>query len=276
MHDLVFVRTRYKYDSYIDFWTLVELSGFDTCYVDEVDVRRHKTYIVSPFNGEWQPHIDNQVARSRNAKLIHWCLERPSGAGGIGKYAAGNRMHMYKRLFDEVWVSDKRLAAESMFKFVVLGSDYKLGTPGARAGRKYAFAHISYPTHRRGHIYAQFDNGAIAPNCWPPERDEVLQQSKFGLCLHQDNYPYQEPLRLALFAAYGLPILMEQSYDMYPWSTKTCVTNPYDGMAGRLNQMLDNDYARWHEFGMYARDVMCTTYRFRDMVLNALDGVDNA
>ena len=91
--------------------------------------------------------------------------------------------------------------------------------------------------------------------------------SRFALNIHQDGYPFQEPLRFALFAAYGLPILTETITDSYPWSDEFCVYNTYDGIAGRLRQMLGNDYDRWREMGLRARERMCEDFNFKKMVL---------
>lgn len=270
MTNIVFVKTRYHYDSYTDFWRLVELSGFPTCYVDEVDVSKDITYIVSPMNGEWRPHIGNQISKTRCANLILWNLERPSGSGGIGAYTKQNRQLIYGRYIDEVWVSDRRLAQESGAKFVVLGSDYGLAEPfDPNHVKRYDVVHMSYVTHRRGAIYGLLPPATVAPNCWPPERHEILLSSRFALNIHQDQYPFQEPLRLALFAAYGLPILTESTYDLYPWAHDCIVCNPYDGMIGRLRQMLEDDYGRWREWGLRARDYMCDKFNFKDMVLAA-------
>ena len=38
MNEFYFVRTRYDYDSYADFWRLVRISGFPVRYVDEMNV----------------------------------------------------------------------------------------------------------------------------------------------------------------------------------------------------------------------------------------------
>jgi len=266
---VTFVRTRYVYDSYTDFWKLVELSGFPTIYVDELDASQPGVFIVAPMNGEWRPHIDNQAGKPRNAHLIMWNLERPSGsAGSVGQYAQANRDLIYKRHVDEVWVSDRRLAAETELRFVVLGSDEGLGEPSER--KKYQFVHMSYETPRRQTIYKQFKPEAVAPNCWPPERDEVLKLSKFALNVHQDSHPFQEPLRFALFAAYGLPIVSETIYDSYPWSEEFMVYAHYDGLVGKMRQVLNNDYERWREMGLAARERMCGEFRFKDMVERAV------
>ena len=115
-----FVKTRHFYQSYTDFWRLVELSEFPTIYVDELDVSQDGIYIVAPMNGEWRPHIDNQADKPRNAHLIHWCLERPAGsAGSVGLYAASNRDLQARRHIDDVWHSDARLAHETGQEFIV-------------------------------------------------------------------------------------------------------------------------------------------------------------
>lgn len=271
MTEIVFVKTRYHYDSYTDYWHLVKLSGFPTCYVDEVDVSADKVFIISPMNGEWRPHIANQKHKPHRAHLILWNLERPSGSGGIRNYASHNQQLIYDRYVDEVWVSDRRLAQETRTRFVVFGSDYGLAKPFDNNHEKiYDFVHMSYITLRRAVVYNLFPQDKIAPNCWPPERHKVLISSKFALNIHQDPYPFQEPLRLALFAAYGLPIVTETIHDSYPWSEEYMIYNPYDGMDGRLKQMLTNDYGRWREWGLKARDYMCKDFQFRKMVLNAV------
>lgn len=212
MNDIVFVKTGHHYDSYLDLFKLVELSGFELVSVSEVDVSRHCTYILAPHNGEWNPHIDNQNDKSRYAHLIQWNIERPDGsAGSIGNYGIRQRELIYEFYFDEVWVSDRELAHKTKHstRFVVLGSDEGLGEPGTQ--KKYDFCHMSAEVNRRQSIYKHFDEKQIGRNCWPPMRDDILKASKFALNVHQDQHPFQEPLRFALFAAYGLPIISEKN-----------------------------------------------------------------
>lgn len=266
--NIVFAMTRYVYDSYTDFWKLVELSGFDTCYIDEIDIRKPYIYITTPMNGEMPPHIYNQAGRVHNAHLVHWCLERPSGAGGLYQYGKSNRAKIYDRTLDDVWLSDRQMAIETNFRFVPLGSDYGLGEPCW--DKVYDIVHMSYITGRRGDAYGQFDPKLIGPNCWGKSRDYVLKHSRFALNIHQDQYPFQEPLRWALFAAYGLPMLTEEVKDAYPWHEDLCIFNPYDGIAGRMREMLSNDYTRWWDMGQRARDYMCKDFNFKKMVLQAV------
>ena len=266
---ITFAKPGHYYQSYSDFWKLVDLSGFDQCALSEVDIAKPRVYIVTPIagdslSGEWGPHIANQAGKIHNAHLVHWCLERPSGSGGVGNYAFENRKRMYARTLDDVWVSDRALASETMLRYVTLGSDYGLGEPGDR--KLHDFCHMSYMVDRRLRIYDQFDKKVIGWNCWGVERDQVLKHSRFALNIHQDQFPFQEPLRFALFAAYGLPILTEEIRDAYPWNESMMNFNTYDGIVGRMREMLDNDYNRWRSLGMQARAIMCKTYRFKDMV----------
>lgn len=290
MDEIYFVRTRHLYESYRDFWRLVELSDFPTIYVDEVDISEPGVYIVCPMNGEWRDHINNQHKERRpvQAHLILWNLERPSGsAGSVGEYGQQGRYLMYGlwpngkqvredgersygRFIDEVWVSDRRLGEETQLRFVTLGSHYGLGEPSTI--KEYDFVHMSYETGRRTGIYSHFDRDKIGPNCWPPERHEVLKSSRFALNVHQDHHPFQEPLRFALFAAYGLPIISESIYDAYPWSEEYMIFNSYDGMVGKMRQVIeDPDYEKFEAMGMRARDRMCNEFNFRRMVEQAVE-----
>jgi len=271
---ITFVKTRYKYDSYTDFWRLVELSQFPIIYVDELDTSKEGVYITAPMNGEWRPHIDNQAHKPRNAHLILWNLERPSGsAGSVGKYARHNRELLEARYADGVWVSDAQLADETRHatRFVVLGSHPELGNPDPKVTKHYDFIHLSAEVNRRQTIYKRFQQSQIAPNSWPPVRDKILQQAKFALNVHQDNHPFQEPLRFALFAAYGLPIISETCFNPHPWQHgETIYTVGYDDLVKTLRTVLNEPYEKWQLMGLKARELMTVHYTFRAMVEKAI------
>lgn len=267
-YNITFVRTSHFYESYRDMLRLAEISGFPLIYENQVDITQDGVYIFITMNGDVEAHIRNQLHKPRYAHLIQWNIERPSGsAGSVGNYARRQRQLINERVFDEVWVSDRRLADETQLRFVILGSDEALGEPSQE--KRYDFCHMSYQVPRRVGVYKHFDENRIGHNCWPPERDEVLRQSRFALNIHQDIHPFQEPLRFALFAAYGLPIISESIYDMWPWSDETMITVSYDSLVQRLRQALTEDYEPYKEMGMRAREMMCKTYRFRDTVLQA-------
>lgn len=271
-NDIIFVKTRYEYDSYTDFFNLVELSGFPVIYVDQLRVSDYGVYIVTPMNGEWRPHIDNQNDEPRNAHLILWNIERPSGStGSVGNYTTSNRDLIDNRYVDEVWVSDRRLADETKHstRFVTLGSHPKLGVID-ETPKEYSFCHLSYANPRRQTIYNSFAKDEVGPNGWGEARHEMLKRCKFALNVHQDNHPFQEPLRWALFAAYGIPILSETVFDAYPWSDEFMTFAGYDSLVGKMRLLLSEPYEKYKEMGLRARERMCNEFGFRKMVEEAV------
>ena len=286
MTNITFCTTGHFYESYRDFWRLVELSNFPIIPVSELDISQEGVFITAPMNEDWREHINEQHKQGKrvNAHLVLWNIERPGGsAGGVGNYAeqcrylvyglwpngektkqraAGEIVESYGRFIDEVWVADRRLAEETHLRFVVLGSDTGLGEPGSE--KRYDFCHMSYELPHRAAIYNKFSAESIGPNSWPPERDEVLKQSRFGLNIHQEDRhtPFQEPLRLALYAAYGLPIITETIFDPYPWSDETAIFCSYDSIVRRLKQVLDEDYEPYKQMGLRARETMTGEFQF--------------
>lgn len=224
MTDPTFVRTRHEYDSYTDYWKLVELSGFPTCYVDEMNLHdSDATYIVSPMNGEFTAHLD--WSGGKECVVYLWNLERPGGSGNFEQYVAGNLRYVHDDMVDVVLVSDRKLAKDSGFWYMPLGGHPLLGDPGDRE-KVHDYIHLMcYSLRRAGtglfnyttpwHKWYGFD---IAPNGWGQERHIALQESKFMLNVHQDDTLYLEPLRFVLAAAYGLPIVTEQLADPYPYT----------------------------------------------------------
>lgn len=268
---IVFARTRHNYESYHDFWQLVHLAGFQTCYVDEVDLSARVTFITTMVGQEWEQMCTRQERNRRYAHLILWNLERPAGwAKTVGGYNEKCHDYLSHRRFDEVWISDRRLAQETELRFVVLGSHPLLGQPSPMEDRRLAFCHLSNPTNRRVSVYKHFPPSEIGPNCWPPERDRMLRACKFALNVHQDDHPYQEPLRFALFAAYGLPILTETIYDSYPWSDEFMIYDKYPNLVARMLDLLKNRYERWYYIGMAARQRMVEEFEFGKVVRRAV------
>lgn len=267
---ILFAKTRQGYDSYRDFWTLVALSGFQTVFVDEIDLRSNNVYITSMVQDEWRAMFESQPGR-RDAHTILWNLERPIGwTKTLHDYNVRTWKMIHDRWFDEVWISDRRLAEEAECRFVILGSHPDLGLPGPVDQKRYDIVHMSYVTNRRQSIYKRFAAPQIGPNCWGEDRSLVLRASRFALNVHQDTHPFQEPLRFALFAAYGLPILSEEIFDSYPWSGETMVWDKYPNLAGHMAAMLENRYERWAQMGLRARELMCHRHQFGNVVREAV------
>jgi len=113
-------------------------------------------------------------------------------------------------------------------------------------------------------------NISIGPNAWPPERDAILKESKFAVNVHQDFHPFQEPLRFALFAAYGLPIISETIKDSFPWSDEFMIYSDYDGLPNKIREVLADDYEKYRAMGIKARLRMTQDFQFGKMVREAL------
>lgn len=284
--EIIFCKPVHHYDSYTDFWRLVELSNFPVIRVDEIDITQPGIYVTAPMNGDFEQHMvgdferwritgeitggqiqkQKQSGLPRLAHLILWNLERPSGSKTIDQYNNDNRKLFYGRLVDEIWVSDSVLADETMFRYVILGSDYGLGE--ISDDKKYDFTHQSVVISRRVSVYKHFGAGQIGENCWPPERDNILKQSKFALNVHQDNHPFCEPLRIALFAAYGLPVVSEMLTTPNPYSDIRM--HSYAGLVSGLKQALNDDYEPWKQRGLKLRDKLCDELQFGKMVRKAV------
>lgn len=280
---ILFARTRWNYDSYVDFWRLVELAGYPTCYVDEIDVSNSDaTYIVCPMNGEFAPHIQNQLDKtasgSMKCNIYLWNLERPSGSGGLNKYITDNRRIMGHGWLTDVIVSDIQLSRDTGFKFVPLGSHKGLGMPGEFSQKVYDLIHLScYSLHRSWLFAGRADKprdriGAVtlATNAWGSTRDLLLKQSKFMLNVHQDGIPYIEPLRFALAAAYALPIISEPSFDPHPYRMGADVcfyanSDPMDlnAFAAFVKNLSGAQYSQWNAYGHALRYWMTDEYSFR-------------
>ena len=153
-------------------------------------------------------------------------FERP-GEDGIQGYIDGNRQYVDAGHLDGVIVSDRQLAEDVRFKFVPLGSHTGLGAPGHLDARLagYDLIHLCcYSLHRSflfktPEVIRDTIMGLIvADNGWGEDRHIRLMDSRFMLNIHQDEYAYIEPLRFSLAAAYGLPILSEYCFDVWPYS----------------------------------------------------------
>jgi len=285
--NIIFAHSRYEYGSYTDYKKLVELAGFETCYVDQIDyARTDVVYIVSPVTGELRPHRDGSRDKPYYARVIHWCLERPGGAGGIADFINGTKAFLNDHYADFVWLSDRGLCeqvADSRCQFVILGSHPDLGQPGYKyRERCYDVVHLSYATPRRSAIWARLTDKKIriADNAWGSERDNALRRSKFMVNVHQDDWPVIEPLRFALCAAYGLPMITEEIRNAYPYTRQGpghyCVQATYHDLAEKVCQALEADYAPYLAMGTRMREAMTTEFEFGRQVRLAVKDLPDA
>jgi len=278
----IFARTRYTYDSYSDFWRLVELSGFPTCFVDEIDLQSENTYIVCPVNGELRPHVTHRrTLGPQKAKIIWWNLERPDCTppvnwepyGGVAYYGVISEILNY---VDEVWVSDRHYASlDKRMKFVPLGSHPGLGgepsDPLTMRTAQWDVALMAAPVPRRdGVIYELKKAGlSVAPNAWGTERERILRSTKIMLNVHQHENPLPigEPLRFALAAAYKMALVSEYVKDPSPLTPFEILSTR--NLLGACQDVLRYEGVHEH-MGENLHRALCVEHNFRRCVEEAL------
>ena len=217
---VVFAKTRYAYDSYRDFWKLVELSGFDTCFVDEIDLPLDIVYITTPVNGELRPHMDHRrsiLKGPQRAKIIWWNLERPDSDG---QPPITDVITDILRYVDAVWVSDRHYASlDKRMHHVVLGSHAGLCRDHEPYPAQYDYTHQSYVWGRREAIFFPLRMSGLreGPNGWFEERDCTLRSSRLIVNVHQTKALIGEPLRFAVTSAYRMAMVSETLADNYPF-----------------------------------------------------------
>lgn len=258
MPDVIFARTRYNYDSYSDFFRLVELSGYPVVFVDEMDIHdATKTYILSPLNGEW-----NQGWTDVQSRLIWWDLEWRL----VGDYP-----HIPG--VSEIWASDRWYANQISAKYVLLGSHSGLNLePGETRPHKFDFVMLSYMTYRRQWIRDRILQTGLmlAPNGWSRERHETLIKTAIMLHVHQnDEVNTIAPQRWALAAAYGMPVISESITDRGLFGYTQFMDCEY-GYLPTFLKMWRSDYRRLNDYGAALHDFLCVQHTFRKEVEAAL------
>ena len=212
-------------ESYSDYYRMIEMSGFRTCELAEIDYQSENVYIWSSHIGNPSQVFNHDKARERKCKLVNWWLEWPKWENGILTGWEG-----LEEPVDEVWVSDFYLYAlakefkghaADKYRFIVMGGHPDFGDPDYQSRRfEWDFCHLSYVTGVRGQkmeILRQH-GFSFAPNGWGEQREVSLRSSRWGLHLHQTPLPTIAPQRFLLFASYGLPIVSDYCADPTPFA----------------------------------------------------------
>lgn len=196
-NSIIFAKTRHHYQSYTDYWRLVELSGFDTCYVDEIDPDSDNTYIVTPDGDE----VRNAGWHNPRAQIIHWDLEwrlQPvEPIPGVRRY----------------WHMDKFVADRIGVQYAPMGGHVGLREDGEIHSKRYDVAFLGYMVPRRQAIadVLRMNGYTVSPSDgWGSARHAILTHSFAYLHIHQlEHIPGVPALRLVVAAAYKLPFLSE-------------------------------------------------------------------
>lgn len=277
--EVIFAKTRYDYTSYSDYWKLVELSNFKTCFVDDIHIDLPCIYITAPINGEFRPHISGERNRvppeRRKAKVIWHNLERPDSGNWkletIGN-GASNEVDEITKYVDYVWSSDRWFASlDPRMVYVTLGSHPGLCPAPVSGLFEYHIAHLSYVVARRSFIYgAVAKNFSVAPCGWDDERHRILDHSLVMLNVHQTPFPIIEPLRFALAAAYSMPMITEEVNDPYPLERDVhLISAPYSDLPEVVKARL-TETGRLRQIGKNLHQKLCQEITFRNGVEDAI------
>lgn len=266
---VVFARTRHVYGSYTDFWSLVELAGFRTCYVDEIDIDANLTYVTTPMTGELK---SRNLPKDRRAKIIWWNLERPDGEFAQRFSAVIDEVLSH---VDEIWVSDRYYQSmDQRQKFVILGSHPGLLVEPWTPGNRWDVAHLSYMNGRRNHVYGRLQERGLtlAPNAWGNERTNVLFNSSVLLNVHQTDALIGEPLRFAVAAAHAVPLLSETILDAYPLAPGVdFLPAHYEDLVDLCGQAARGRIEILTQLGANLYERLCVEHPFGREVRKALD-----
>ena len=267
MTEIIFTKTRFEYLTYTEYDEMIRLSGFETCFVDEIDFEEEVIYIFSPINGEFRPTIDRERHKEKNCKIIHWCLERPEMQ--ITKFLDGLHDTEKAYLIDDTWFSDRRLAEETQRRFVPVGGHPDYGQPTEK--KVYDLIHLSYVWGRRGTIWHQLKGFKVAPNGWGMKRHNRLRHSKYLVNIHQRGDYYLEPLRFILAALYEIPIISEDCADPFPYvAGEDFISASYEDIAENIIRAASGPYEAHAVMAHNLRKKMTTEFVFKDLVEKAV------
>jgi hypothetical protein len=202
MNDITFAIPRHEYASYDDLYRLIELSGFPTCFIDEIDPASDRAYIITVLNAE-VPAAGYPGARARIALWdLEWHLDGVPALPGV-----------------EYWAADRWYAECIGARYVPMGSHRDLCPERTPKQDVYDVAFIGYfdGVPRRQVIRKQLAALGLhlsPPLAWGETRHAVLRNSAAYLHAHQlENAPAIPPLRMVVAAAYALPVITETCAD---------------------------------------------------------------
>jgi len=255
-----FVKTNPKdhvYESYADYWTLVELSGYPIVYPDQIEDKPENCYIHTWFTSRYADWTNCK------ARHITWLLE----------WVKPDREELPKGA--ELWSSDQYHANLVNAQYVLFGSHpgLKMDNHVEIQDEKKHVILLQYMTHRRIELVWALKkrNITISENGWGLERHKNMLSSLAMLHVHQwEDMPTVAPQRYALAAAYGLPLITESPAILGDFDLKVFHA-PYRHLANLVRQWVtSNDRARMEDFGRTLHQFLCVDRTFKNEVEAAL------
>lgn len=195
-----------EYPSYMDLVRLVAMAGYEMVAPPQVHLDDPKRVYI--FTGpEGIPDCT-----SAQAHTIFWQMEYE------GDYAD----QPHRLTCDELWGSDPGWCARNGARYVLLGSNPGLSMADEKRISAYDVTMLAYMTPRRQAIRERLGH-LRWPENYPGHnslrRHQVLLSVELMLHVHQHESatPVLAPLRLALAAAYRLPVICEDVVDRGPY-----------------------------------------------------------
>lgn len=272
----VFIRSNTTYESYTDFWSLVELSGFPIVPSQAADLLSGETYIWPTMDWETIERLSKEPCGKRGARVIWWYLERPDAhRRGMTPEALFETTisEVLGTWVDEVWVSERSInRLDSRTRHVVLG-----GHPGLRHSKpalpnRYDVAHLGQISPRRAWILTELKRLglSVSPSVWGPDRDEILESSTSLINIDRvEGMHLSAPLRFVLAAAHRIPILTEKIEDPHPLvAGEGFLESPYASLPAFIAECLRGKDLR--PFGENAYRMLCIEHTFEKGVRGAL------
>lgn len=270
MSQVYFVKTRTMlqpntYTAYQDYFKLAELSGYATCYINEVDPDSDNTYIITPLNGEWNHGWAGDVKAQIILHDLEWRI-------GESDYAWAENLLVIPPGVKRVWASDKWYAERIGAQYVPLGSHAGLAGDTPPDGQGWDVAPLSYRSGRRSHMVDRLIERhlTIAPNAWDAERDALLKECKTVIHIHQhDKVPTIAPLRFAIAATWRKPLISEDVHDRGIFADHVLYTD-YAVMADYTANMVKRYPELLQAQADNLHDLLCVSNSFKSFVDKAL------
>lgn len=281
MEDPVFVRSRIEYASYTDFWRLVELSGYRTVSAWDVDFAWDGTYIW-PVLDAFLMRPSGESAPKRRARFVFWNLERPDAH--LPEHGPRDPKEILRagvtellQWVDAVWVSDRGLhAMDDRTIYAVLGGHTGLRSRDRLPGDPSIHVlHLGQKTARRREILSRIrerGHRVMSESLWGHDRSFALADSRLLLSIDRvDGLHVAAPLRYALAAAWGLPILSEAVPDLHPLVPGDSILMAgYPDLADAVERAL-SEPKRLEEIAHKAYHTYGVEWTFRRGVREAID-----
>jgi len=257
MNEPIFAHPRWDYQSYSDFKRIVELSGYQSCYMDEMDLQSDNTYIFSTPDTYWGHGWPDAKCRII-AYLFEWYTDVD--------YSAIPNV--------EIWCADKYWANRIGARYVPMGSHADLNPrPQDSADKVYDVCTLWAGSYNRYHADDLMNRVDLsrAPNGWGEERHRILSQSRMMVAVHQNpEAKTLAPQRWALAAAYKLPVISETLADAGLLADVTIQCDLEDvGEIAASWKRIENA-GKLRAKGEALHQLLCHEYTFRKGIESAL------